>query len=124
MTVLNDTGLTLGKRMRIARQTADLDQAQIAAMLGVARTTVGMWERGETEPSATNFVAWALVTGQPLEWLADGVVRPKGLEPLTFWLVADTGADDFWTVERVSDLGVMECQAYLDEVSHDDEVVR
>jgi transcriptional regulator with XRE-family HTH domain len=88
MTMLNDTGISLGKRLRIARQMADLEQSEIAAILGVARTTVSTWERGQTEPSATNFVRWAQVTNQPLEWLAEGIARPKGLEPLTFWLGA------------------------------------
>ena len=83
---LNDTGMALSSRLRTTRLLAHLDQQQIADKLGVARTTVSTWERGETEPSATNFVLWALITGQPLEWLAEGVVRPKGLEPLTFWL--------------------------------------
>ena len=64
----------------------DLDQQHIADMLGVARTTVSTWERGETEPSASNFVRWAQITGQPLAWLAEGIVRPKGLEPPTFWM--------------------------------------
>lgn len=87
--MINDTGLSLGKRMRVARQMAELDQAKIAEMLGVARTTVSTWERGETEPSASSFVRWSQVTGQPLEWLAEGVVRLEGLEPPTFWSVAE-----------------------------------
>jgi transcriptional regulator with XRE-family HTH domain len=84
VSTINDQGLSLAKRMRLSRQMADLDQQQMADRLGVARTTVSTWERGETEPSATNFVGWAQITQQPLEWLAEGVVRPKGLEPLTF----------------------------------------
>lgn len=92
MTMLNDTGIGLAKRLRIARQLCDLDQAQMAAMLGVARTTVSTWERGETEPSATNFVHWAQITGQPLEWLAEGIARSKGLEPPTFCSVVE-----YWT---------------------------
>ena len=89
MTMLNDAGLNLAQRLRTTRMIAGLEQQDMADRLGVARTTISGWERGATEPSATNFVGWALVTGQPLEWLADGVVRPKGLEPLTFWLVVD-----------------------------------
>ncbi|WP_425468280.1 helix-turn-helix domain-containing protein [Protaetiibacter larvae] len=81
---MNDTSLGLAKRLRAARLLVDLEQADIAVRVGVARQTVSNWERGLTEPSATQFVRWAHVTGQPLEWLAEGVVRPEGLEPPTF----------------------------------------
>ena len=84
MTILNDTGLGLAKRLRAARIIADLDQAGIAERIGVSRQTVSNWERGLAEPGATYFVRWAKETGQPLEWLAEGVsdvVRPEGFEP-------------------------------------------
>lgn len=88
MTIINDTGVGLAKRMKAARILAGLDQAQIAERVGVARQTVSGWERGLSEPSATYFVRWAKATGQPLEWLADGVVRPEGFEPPAYWSVA------------------------------------
>lgn len=69
---MNDTGLGLAKRLRAARLLADMEQADIAKRIGVARQTVSAWEQGRTEPSATYFVRWALATGQPLEWLAEG----------------------------------------------------
>lgn len=82
MTLMNDTKLDLAKRLRTARLLADLEQADIAERLGVARQTVSGWERGVSEPSATHFVRWAKETGQPLEWLAGGIdVRPEGFEP-------------------------------------------
>ncbi len=61
----------------------------MAARLGVARTTVSAWETGKTEPSATNFVRWAHETGQPLEWLAEGVVcarRDSNPQPSDLYL--------------------------------------
>ena len=81
---------TLSERLRRSRLLAGLEQAEVAAQLGVARATVSTWETGKTEPSASNFVRWAAITGQPLEWLAEGVsrsvgvvVHPPGLEPGT-----------------------------------------
>jgi transcriptional regulator with XRE-family HTH domain len=99
--MIENPAWTLVDRLKYARLLAGLEQAEIAARLGVARTTVSAWETGRTEPSATNFVRWAHVTGQPLEWLAEGVndetpaeagaastvstsVRPEGFEPPTF----------------------------------------
>ena len=95
MTIFNDAGLVLTERLRVARLSAGLDQAQIARRIGVARQTVSNWERGLAEPSATYFVLWARATGQSLEWLAEGVhdkapagagadVRHEGFEPPTF----------------------------------------
>lgn len=84
MTLMNDTELGLAGRMKAARLLRGLEQQDVADALGVARTTVSAWERGVSEPSATNFARWAVVTGQPMEWLAGEAVRPKGLEPLTF----------------------------------------
>ncbi len=90
MTLLNDTALDLRKRLKAARLLADLEQAELAERIGVARQTVSNWERGLAEPSATHFVRWAKVTGQPLEWLAEGIeVRPEGFEPPAYWSVAD-----------------------------------
>lgn len=127
MTMLNTAALPTRKRYKIAREVAGLSQGELAAVVGVNRTTIGDWEAGRTEPAFSKLVALATATKQPLDWFAEGLlvddVRLEGLEPPTFWLVANTGADDFWTVERVADLGVIECQAYLDDVSHDNEVV-
>lgn len=78
----------LGRRIRAARALVGLDQADLAERLGVHRNSVSSWETGTTEPRVSEFVAIAALTGQSLEWLAEGVVRPKGLEPPTFCSVA------------------------------------
>lgn len=70
---MNDTELSFGKRLRTSRLLADLDQEDMAKLLGVARSTVSGWERGLAEPNATHFVIWAQLTRQPLEWFADGI---------------------------------------------------
>jgi transcriptional regulator with XRE-family HTH domain len=74
MTMVENPTWTLAERMVRSRLLAGVDQAVIAERLGVARTTVSAWETGRTEPSATNFVLWAEITGQPIEWLAEGVM--------------------------------------------------
>lgn len=43
--------LTLGERLRIARDRAGLTQAQLGEALGVRTQTVGNWERNATEPT-------------------------------------------------------------------------
>lgn len=73
MSTITVTGLSLAKRLRASRLLADMEQSDIAAAIGVSRQTVSGWEQGRTEPSATYFVRWASVTGQSLEWLAEGV---------------------------------------------------
>lgn len=108
MTMIENPAWTLTDRLRRSRLLAGLEQGDIAARLGVARTTVSAWETGKTEPSASNFVRWAAIVGQPLEWFAEGVndatpaeagavstvstsVRPEGFEPPTFCSVAAAG---------------------------------
>ncbi|MFJ2532778.1 helix-turn-helix domain-containing protein [Microbacterium maritypicum] len=94
--------LTVGERMARARRFAGLEQAEMAEHLNRNRNTISAWERGVNEPPFSAVVAWARLTGQPVEWFAgvnaetpsteaEGVsslsqhsVRPKGLEPLTF----------------------------------------
>lgn len=76
-----------------------MDQAHIAAVVGVSRTTVSGWEQGRFEPTFSQILRWAHATGQSLDWFADPLsavdVRPKGLEPPTFWMgVSWTSEDD------------------------------
>lgn len=60
---------TLGDRMRKARVAAGLEQADLAKRVGVSRPTVSQWERGRSEPRATQLLAWADATGHHIEWL-------------------------------------------------------
>lgn len=93
MTIAMETQAGLAKRIMLARVNADLRQQDLAERVGVHRSAVAQWETGRTEPSASKMFAIARATNQPLDWFAEGLiadeVRPKGLEPLTFWLVAD-----------------------------------
>ena len=66
-------GTQLWQRLRQARRYADLTQAQLAAMCGVSRGAVALWEAEEpehrTKPTTDHLIAMAKATGVPLEWL-------------------------------------------------------
>ncbi len=63
---------TLGDRMRKAAEVAGLTNTDIADQLGVERRTPARWIAGRTSPSMRTLMAWAKVTGAPLEWLLEG----------------------------------------------------
>ena len=104
MTTITVNGtLTLGQLLQMFRQMKGLDQTEMGELIGASRPTISAWERDAREPSFSQVVAWARITGQPLDALIDAVnaktapaeaeavsslsqhsVRPKGLEPLTF----------------------------------------
>ena len=122
---MNTDALPMSARYRLARTAAGLKQDELARACGVSRQAVGEWEAGNTEPSASKLVMLARATNQPLDWFAEGLdsdmVRPKGLEPLTFWLVADQAeraAVDtaFWSI-------VARCQVSPDTRRDDFEAV-
>jgi transcriptional regulator with XRE-family HTH domain len=90
-------GFTVADRLRKARESAGFEQAALARVLGVAKNTVSNYERGAVQPKRAVVMAWAMATDTALDWLEgesprpeDGgshAVRPKGLEPPTFWTV-------------------------------------
>lgn len=63
----------LGERMAWARKLIGLDQTAMGRQVGASRPTVSAWETGDREPSFSQVVRWAKLTGQSLEWLAEGV---------------------------------------------------
>ena len=70
---------TLGDRLRKARLEAGLEQAQLAAELGIARNSVATYENGRTKPRRPVLLAWAMRTGVSLEWLTtDDMPGPDG----------------------------------------------
>jgi len=87
---------SVSDRLRKAREHAGYEQAALAEAIGVSKNTIGNYERGAVTPRRPVLLSWALATGVPLVWLVDGEsprpqdegsrdVRPKGLEPPTFW---------------------------------------
>lgn len=55
--------------MAKARVFIGLDQTEMADRLGVSRRTVSRLETGQHQPTRAVLIAWAYVTGVPLEWL-------------------------------------------------------
>ena len=59
-------------RIRVARRSAGLSQAQLAAELGLQRSAVSHWEAQRGKPSMNHLRQLALLTGVHFEWLATG----------------------------------------------------
>lgn len=64
--------VTVADRLRIARRYANLDQEQLAELIGVARSTISNAESGRVKPRRITLRAWALACGVPLSWLEHG----------------------------------------------------
>jgi DNA-binding XRE family transcriptional regulator len=64
-------------RLRIAREYAQLEQDELAALIGVSRNTVGNAEKGRVRPRRITINAWALACGVPATWLTDGVSQTR-----------------------------------------------
>lgn len=65
--------ITLGWRLRIALEDAEVTVQEMADYLGVTRQTVGRWmhDRGQT-PRAAFVKQWAMRTGVDVTWLETG----------------------------------------------------
>ncbi|MBF6023541.1 helix-turn-helix domain-containing protein [Lysobacter niastensis] len=64
---------SMSSRIRRARVSAGLTQAELARRLGVQRSAVTQWERDSgTHPSVAHLAQIACETGVHFEWLATG----------------------------------------------------
>lgn len=61
--------MTLGERLKEARETAGLTQSQIARLFGISRNAVSLWESGENAPTGDKIGEIAKATGFNGEWL-------------------------------------------------------
>ena len=57
----------LGKLIKTWRILSEMTQAELAKKIGVSRSTVGFWESGTKEPSATHFIRLVTIMGIPWE---------------------------------------------------------
>ena len=64
---------TLGDRLRKAREFAGLEQGELAARIGISRSTVSNYElgRGQRPPKLIVLRAWAHESGVPFDWLVE-----------------------------------------------------
>lgn len=67
----------LTDRLRKAREHAGIEQAAMAAWLGVSRNTVGNYENGRTRPRLIVLRAWAQATSVDLAWLTGEATRDE-----------------------------------------------
>ncbi|WP_346016026.1 helix-turn-helix transcriptional regulator [Corynebacterium auriscanis] len=77
-----------------ARRTAGLKQAELAEMIGIARTTLAGIEQGKRTPRRTEIIAIAFATGVDLGWLETGKTptenNPGGGEE---WAIRDSNPE-------------------------------
>lgn len=74
----------LANRIRTARMSRDITQAELAEMVNVAPSTVGMWEQGRRVPSLDDLAALADVFNVPSGWLThgEGSASSSSISPL------------------------------------------
>jgi transcriptional regulator with XRE-family HTH domain len=64
---------SIALRIRSARQTARLTQAQLSTMLNLSRSAIAQWESASgSTPSTAHFAALAAALNCSFEWLATG----------------------------------------------------
>ena len=66
----------LGARIAALRRSANLSQAQLAAMVQVSPSTMGMYEQGRREPSVQILVQLAASLGVSTDYLLTGIPAP------------------------------------------------
>lgn len=67
---------SIGERVRIARKAQNLNQAELAARLGVTQPAVANWESGQHDPRRLVLAKLASVLDVSLDWLAAGARSP------------------------------------------------
>lgn len=65
--------LDMKRRLRLAREDAGLEQTELANLLGISPRSIHNYEKGYTVPKKPVLLHWAISTGVPLAWLAEGI---------------------------------------------------
>lgn len=68
--------ITIGTRLRLAREMCHLSQYELADIIGLSPRSVQNYERGNTEPKRPAVLAWAMATGVPMAWLTEDDFEP------------------------------------------------
>lgn len=94
--------LTLGWRLQMALDHADVKVQEMADELGYARNSLSRWMHDEGEPRDVVVKQWALKCGVPYEWLRYGITPATG---------PDTGGDLQERTSRWKDDNVVSLRA-------------
>ncbi|WP_372760925.1 helix-turn-helix domain-containing protein [Litorivivens sp.] len=85
--------MSIGSRIKQARQAAGLSQAELAAAMGITRSACSQWESGQgTAPRRERLEALAAELGVSYQWLTTGRDREAGggvNETVPAYLTAD-----------------------------------
>ncbi len=73
MVMLRTDAQSVPEVLRATRAVAGLTTREIGAVVGVSHTTVMKWERGEGEPSISQFARWADATRQDVRELVGAI---------------------------------------------------
>lgn len=65
-------------RLRIAREYAGFEQAELAELIGVSRSSIGNAEKGRVQVRKIVINAWAMACGVPATWLTTGLPPDNG----------------------------------------------
>lgn len=69
---MSPKALSVGLRIKEAREKAGLSQPQLARLVGLTKGAVGQYETGRATPRLARLEAIAAVTGASVEWLLTG----------------------------------------------------
>jgi len=71
--------VTLGERLRIAREDAGMKQEELANMIDCDKTTISKYETNNRTPDPTTLTRIANVTGVSLDWLMGRTENKAGI---------------------------------------------
>jgi transcriptional regulator with XRE-family HTH domain len=93
-TFLDEVVIMLGARIAALRREAGLSQAQLASVLKISPSAVGMYEQGRREPSADMLVAMAQAFHVSVDYLLTGCPSQMEATPLEQMLANRIAAAD------------------------------
>ena len=126
--------MTVGKRIREARQRVKLSQDKLGEMLGVTGEAVSRWERGIDQPRMKRLRRIADLLNVTESWLVEGGISEKNASyetdiiprtfikqfPLISWIEARQGGPDMSRVHSAMPLPVEAGEnAFILEVPND-----
>ena len=90
----------LGFRIAALRREAGLSQSELAKLLQVSPSTVGMYEQGRREPSAEMLLNLSRVLGVSVDYLLSGSVSEQETQKLNRMLLSRITSADRRLEER------------------------